>query len=460
MLFALVKRIFAIMLIAVLVPNMVQAQNVAWNQRDTQYMAILYPTGSDREADFYATFVDTLYTEVTAQIGYTPQPPLTLRIYPTLDLYRQVNPIAQLLEGVVAHAHTGRREISVALPQTQGMSEEDVRNNIRHELVHIIAAELSDNQLSVMWQEGIAQYVEKPADQPRIKVQLLRQAVDAGRILAWRDLDAAGMMYSNPALGYPQSWSMVSFLIERNGMPTFVKFIEAMKTASGWRGALQETYGVSPDQLELEWKAQLATWLDGGWQEISTVAFDQASIQQAIDEGRYRDALAAAESALHVKDDPELNALRNQAQTGIQADDALANARIALLEGRYADAQTAVDQARPLYAQLQRNDLTSLIDQYAARATDGQRAYAMLDDARSQMSVLRLSSARSNIEQAGMIFGTLGDQKGRNTAQALLTSLNRRIQIAGIGLMLLVVLGLAWNIDRRRALRRSQKLRI
>ena len=66
------------------------------------------------------------------------------------------------------------------------------------------------------------------------------------------------------------------------------------------------------------------------------------------------------------------------------------------------------------------------------------KTYAMLDDARSQMSVLRLSSARSNIEQAGMIFGTLGDQKGRNTAQALLTSLNRRIQIAGIGLMLLM----------------------
>jgi hypothetical protein len=451
----MLRRILSLLLLALLaLPTAAAAQAIQWNERQTTYIAVLYPTGSEAEAERYIGFADQIYTEITTAVGYKPAPPLTLRIYPTMEIYRQVNPLAQSLEGIVAHAHTGRREISIAVPQTVGQTDEEIRNNVRHELTHIVAAELSDNQLSVMWQEGIAQYVEQPAPQLEIKVDLLRQAVDSNSLLAWSRLDADGAMYGNPRLGYPQSWSMVSFLIQRDGMAPFVQFMQAMRTAGGYRSALQQVYGLSADSLETEWRAQLAAWIDGGWRVQPSAAFDIASIQAALDAGRYGDAATGAEQAMAGGSDPALQTLLDLARLGLQADAGAAAARAALLQGDYPAAAREVERARPLYAQLDRSDVTPLLDEYAGRASEGQQAYALLKVAGGDMASLRLSAARGNIERAALIFARLGDQQGRASAESLLASLNRRLRIAGVGLLILVVLGLAWNIDRRRSARK------
>ncbi len=450
----MLRRIVALLLLAALArPAVTAAQPLQWNERQTTYIAVLYPAGSEAEAERYIAFADQIYTEITTAVGYKPAPPLTLRIYPTMEIYRQVNPLAQSLEGIVAHAHTGRREISIAVPQTVGQTDEEIRNNVRHELTHVVAAELSDNQLSIMWQEGIAQYVEQPAPQLEIKVDLLRQAVDSNSLLSWSRLDAPGVMYSNPRLGYPQSWSMVSFLIQRAGMARFVQFLQALRTAGGYRSALQQVYGTSADTLESEWRAQLASWIDGGWRVQPSAAFDSASIQAALDAGRYGDAATGAEQALAGGTDPALQILLDLAQVGVRADTAAAAARAALLQGDYPAASREVERARPLYAQLNRSDVAPLLDEYASRASQGQRAHMLLATAQSDMGSLRLSAARRNIAQAALIFAQLGDQQGRASAEKLLASLNQRLRIAGVGLLILVVLGLAWNIDRRRSAR-------
>ncbi|MBA3470530.1 MAG: hypothetical protein H0T53_12905 [Herpetosiphonaceae bacterium] len=450
----MLRRILVLLLLATLAhPATTAAQAIQWNEQQTTYIAVLYPAGSEAEAKRYIGFADQIYTEISTALGYKPAPPLTLRIYPTMEIYRQVNPMAQSLEGIVAHAHTGRREISIAVPQTVGQTDEEIRNNVRHEITHVVAAELSDNQLSIMWQEGIAQYVEQPAPQLEIKVDLLRQAVDSNSLLSWSRLDAPGVMYSNPRLGYPQSWSMVSFLIQRAGMAQFVTFMQAMRSAGGYRSALQQVYGSSADTLEAEWRAQLAAWIDGGWRVQPSAAFDLGSIQAALDAGRYSDAETGAAQALAGGDDPALQTLLDLARLGVAADRAAAAARAALLQGDYPAATGEIERARPLYAQLNRSDVTPLLDEYAGRASDGTRAERLLAAARADIGSLRLSAARRNIEQAALIFAQLGDQQGRARAEELLASLNNRLRIAGVGLLILVVLGLAWNIDRRRSAR-------
>lgn len=450
------RRLLCLLIILLLWPHPVAAQTnlPQWLERKTTYISILYPQGSEAEAERYAGYSDAIYDEVTAVVGYRPAPPLTLRIYPTKELYQQVNPAARWLEGIVAHAHTGRREISIAVQQTVGMSDEELRNNVRHELMHIIAAELSDGRLSTMWQEGIAQYVEVPTSQSGYKIALLKQALENNDLATWRLLDSAGAVYDNPALGYPQSWSMVSFLIQRYGMARFLAFLEALRTASGYRSALSQAYSLSAESLESEWLAQLPTWIDGGWKQAPSVAFDQASIETALAAGRYSEALTAAETALTIKDDPAIAALREQARKGVQAEDAAAAARVALLEGRYAEAKTAIEQALPLFADLARIDRQKLLNDYLQRADQGLKAQQLLETARRDLNGIRIVAARNNIEQAANLFSQLGDSNGRSQAAQLLESLNLRLKIVGIGLIVVVGLGLAWNIDRRRAMRK------
>jgi hypothetical protein len=336
----MIRRLWIVILALALLPAFASAQDQQWQERTTTYMAVLYPAGSEAEAERYAAFVDGIYDEVTAELVYKPAPPLTLRIYPTMELYQRINPLARANEGVVAHAHTGRREISIAVPQTAGLSDEEIRNNVRHELTHIIAAELSDGQLSVMWQEGIAQSMERSAPQLEIKVGLLQQAVDSGALASWRQLDAPGVMYNNPSLGYPQSWSMVSFLLQRDGVPAFIQFMQASRTSGGYRTALQQSYGVSADDLEREWRAQLDGWLAGGWRVQPGLGMDPASIQAALDTGRYAEALTAADAALLAAPDPALQTLRDLAAQGVAADAALLATHTALGEGDYPAAAT------------------------------------------------------------------------------------------------------------------------
>ncbi len=152
-----------ILLVSLLLPGaLVRAQSVDWQEHRTLLFTILYPSGAEAIADQYAQFVDSTYDEAAAIWDYRTAPPIVLRIYPTMELYYEANPIAARLPGVVAHAHTGRREISVAIPQTAGQSPEEITNNVRHELTHIIAADLSGGRLTTPWQEGIAQFVEHP----------------------------------------------------------------------------------------------------------------------------------------------------------------------------------------------------------------------------------------------------------------------------------------------------------
>ncbi|MFN8477278.1 MAG: hypothetical protein U0074_05530 [Kouleothrix sp.] len=51
----------------------------------------------------------------------------------------------------------------IILSQTARQTPEESGNNVRHELTHIVVAELADDRLSTGFQEGIAQYVEQPA---------------------------------------------------------------------------------------------------------------------------------------------------------------------------------------------------------------------------------------------------------------------------------------------------------
>ena len=241
------------------------AQGVAWQERRTQQFSILFPAGTEAIADEYAQFVDSIYDETSVLWDYNPPPPVILRIYPTLELYYEANPLAKQLPGVVAHAHTGRREISVAIPQTANQSAEEIRNNIRHELTHIVAADLSDGRLTTSWQEGIAQYVEHPTEQLEQKMQLMRQIVAEDRLLTWRELNQPGATYADPRVGYPQSFTIAAFLVQRHGMARFRTFVEAMKESSGYRSALETAYGRSADALEREWRAQLLDFVTEGY---------------------------------------------------------------------------------------------------------------------------------------------------------------------------------------------------
>ncbi len=464
---AMRQRCFLMLLVLglLLPPALLRAQDVEWQERRTPHFSILYPAGADATAEQYTRFVDQIYDEAAVLWDYRPPPPVVLRIYPTMELYYEANPIAARLPGVVAHAHTGRREISVAIPQTSGQSPEEIQNNVRHELTHIIAADLSEGRLTTPWQEGIAQFVEHPSADLEKKMELMRQIIAENRLLSWRDLNQPGATYADPRVGYPQSLTMVAFLIQRNGMARFREFVEAMKTSSGYRGALEATYGASADTLEREWRSALPRFVTDGYRSGDgrslPAAFDLDPAAELVAQGDYDGAvrllqplLSAIETGGDAAAAERARRLLARAEMGRRATELASEARNALLQGDYAATITASQAGQHQFNAIGQADQAGVLATYEQLAGRGIAAEAELAEAGTLLRRLQIPEARQHLRSAYTTFVELGNQRRAAQAEAALTMVARGEQLLTALCLIAGIVLIAWSTQRRAIERR------
>ncbi len=444
-------------LCAFLLPQHASAQ-ATWHERRTNYFAILFPAGSEAEAERYARFVDGVYDDVSAIFGYRAAPPVPLRIYPTMELYTQANPLAAQVEGIVAHAHTGRREISIALPQTVNQSDEQIVNNVRHELAHIFAADLSGGRLSTGFQEGVAQYVERPTAELDAKMQLMRQVIDAGQLLSWSELNVPGAAYDNPQVAYPESYTIVAYLVRRDGFATFRRFVEQMKNSTGYRGALETAYSTGADRLEEEWRAQLDAFVGGGYRQRAAAGFDLSRAESLLGQGEYEQAIAELEAGLATlrqSGDSEAagraERLLRTATDNKQLRDIAATARGKLEQGDYNGARQAATEGYELANRLGLEPHKAVLDEYARLADQGSAAHDRLREAYAALQTLHIGEARQGLADAYQSFTMLGDEANAAIAQSSLLQIQRTETAGAIVLIVIAAVILGWNVHRRYA---------
>lgn len=150
---------------------------IDWRELETEHFLLVYAESIEgvpqdacacgiEEAEFYAGFIDKVYTDLVAVFEVELETPINLRLFPTEETYYEVNPLAEQIPGLIAHALNNRAEIAIALPRTRPLTEEDIINNMRHEITHFFASLLSDSKLNTGFHEGIAQYLENPTTAP------------------------------------------------------------------------------------------------------------------------------------------------------------------------------------------------------------------------------------------------------------------------------------------------------
>src|SRR5262249_4931080 len=332
-------------------------------------------------AERYAGFVDAIYDEVAAIFGHRTATPVTLRLYPSVARYQEANPLARGLSGVVAHADFRRHELVVVLPQTQTQTPEEVKNNVRHELTHLVAAELSDDRLNVGFQEGLAQYVERPAPELEERVKLLQRVFDQDRLLPWSDLDNRDTVYQNAEVSYPESLSIVAFLVERYSFAKIREFLTITARSSGYRSALERTYAATPDDLEQRWRAWLPSYMAGGYKRNALTAYDLTGAEALLRQGRYAEAKTELQTAIEWLRTTEQSDVLQQAEellvrgeAGLHAEALASDARAALEGGDYDRAAGLVLEAQRAYADLRDTRQDAVLAAYAQRIELGRQA--------------------------------------------------------------------------------------
>ncbi|MFN8474805.1 MAG: peptidase MA family metallohydrolase [Anaerolineae bacterium] len=337
-------RILLLLLLLLALAPAASADGPDWQEVRTAHFVIATPDDT-AEAQRYAGFVDGVYDEMTAIYGYAVPAPVTLRLYPDDASYIATNPLAAHLPGVVAHAtsSSGRHDISIDVQRTKSMSSESIVNNVRHELTHLILADLSDDHLPVGWHEGIAQYSEKPLDSDSAQnVRQIRRALAVDRLMTWDEINAPGGAYGNPTIAYPESLSMVAFLVDRYGFDRLVLFVKAMAKTTDYRVALEKTYNTSADKLEAGWRAYLPDYVDTRYAVHALYAYDMAPMRSFLEAKNYAAAKREAEDAL------PLLRVTGQTEQLVEAESILATAAQGMAEELTAQqkGQRNLDNAR------------------------------------------------------------------------------------------------------------------
>lgn len=443
--------------------SVASAQSSEWREHASQYFRILYVGEDRRAAESYASFADPLYTEMSATFGHQIATPIILRLYPNLDYYYELNPMARGLDGIVAHADFRRNEVAVILSQTAEQSEQEVQNNVRHELTHMFIADLSENRLNAGFQEGIAQFLESPQSDLEAKLNALRVAVDQQRLLPWSAFDQREAVYQNVQISYPQSLSIVSFLAQRDGFPKLREFIAISAQSSGYRSALERSYGVSADKLEQEWLSWLPGYLSGSVSATAPVANDTSRAERLFQSGDYAAAeqeVTTVMQALRQQDNTQKLAdaelLLGRIRQSIQAEQLARAAYDALSINDYQQAQPLIIQAQQLYTAAQDARQTAVLEEYARRAERGILADQALKAARDYARTLRYPQARSLTDQALSAYLALGDQTRISEARQLRGFLDQRQSLLGGVLLLLGMGGIAMGITRRTMVREAE----
>lgn len=421
--------------------NQPQLAVIDWGELETENFLIVYANSVEpaegqpavecdcgiEYAERYATFIDDIYTDLVAVFGVELETPINLRLFPTEQSYFEVNPLAEAIPGVIAHALNNRQEIAVALPRTTYLNEDQLINNMRHEMTHLFASLISDSKLKTGFQEGIAQYLEKPTEDAEYEPAVLRKAFEQGRLLTWAELDEAKQVYSDPQVAYPQSLSIVSFLVDRYGFETFVKFLRASATEPGYRSALEVAYGKSADELEKEWLAYLPEYFDGRWQINALYTYDLTRVTQLVERGAYTDAadeLTGIVSLLETTDQTEklteAEALLAQAHQGQTAGAIADEARQALQTSDYAGTIAKGNEAIAIYEQLGYRDRIPEIQLYIQRAQIGQDALTRLDQGEQLLDTYRFFEAEDKIYEATVLLQSLGNSTASQRGTELL----------------------------------------
>jgi len=351
------------------------------------------------------------------QLQVEPGKPVVVEVFPSRDLF---SARVLALPGLDLEAASLGPVVALLLPEA-AQRPFNWCDALVHELAHAVCYMLAEGRLPQWLEEGLAFWAEGSA-RPRDWCLVLDHAGEKGGLLRLADLDEAFLAppgSTQRSLAYAQSSLAFDFVLERCGWEKLRGLLAEAKGSEGWLQALAAALGLSPEELEGEYRK----FLEGRCQELHA----QLALATALaEEWEKAGVLSTGSSQACVqllRTEPAVLELSMLRQLAAQGDDpALSEEALwALVEVERTDVESALtlaqrwrdtgrkDEAEALY----RFALGARLDDprvhigLAGMALQGDRREEALSEAEAGWQLLEAGRARFPVEVRGMMWQTL-----------------------------------------------------
>lgn len=199
--------------------------------------------------------LDTLST----RYQFVPRGPILVEIFPVHDDFAVRN--VGLMGMVGALGACFGRVVTMDSPRARPPGEFNWGATLWHEMAHVITLQMSRQRVPRWLTEGISVFEEKRArpEWGREMEVAFAQALEGGRVMKLRDLNAGFTSPETISLAYYEAALLVEHLVAAHGEPALRKLLVLFGEGLDAEQAMQRALGVTLDQLQASFDQYLAT---------------------------------------------------------------------------------------------------------------------------------------------------------------------------------------------------------
>jgi tetratricopeptide (TPR) repeat protein len=207
--------------------------------------------GGDQLSGLTTAVLETLqnaYVELGSDLNYYPDVRVPVILYTRRDFSAVTSSpdwAAALYDGKIRLPLGGMQQMTDRLAAL-----------LYHEYSHVLVHFLANRHAPVWLNEGLAEVAGRQLSSPPL--ENLHKANEEGQLISWDDLTGsiAGFSDGKARLAYEQSYSLVSFMVDRFGWHKMTELLERLGRRQAWQSAIADVY----QDYGLDWPAILTEW--------------------------------------------------------------------------------------------------------------------------------------------------------------------------------------------------------
>lgn len=211
---------------------------------------------------YVAQTLEAAYYSVGFSLGYWPEGPIRVEMYPKADLLARVSSLPE--EAIKTTSTIGLckyNKLMVTSPRGT-LRGYRWRDTLSHEYVHLVISQKTGNRVPIWLHEGIAKHSESqwrgnaPAALEPSREDLLARRIEADDLVSLQDMSPSIALLpsrEDAAVAYAEVFTLVEFLAQEYGAQAVRRVLDAIRDGKTSEEAIADIAGVRWSVFESRW---------------------------------------------------------------------------------------------------------------------------------------------------------------------------------------------------------------